>query len=94
MSKEAEILILQELRALRGEVSTMGAQLARLQSKVQRPDLVKYSIDEAAERLGIGRSTLYREIDAGRIETVKEKTRRFVTEQAVQSWERAQRRAA
>ena len=94
MSEEAEILILQELRALRGEVSTMGAQLARLQSKVQRPDLVKYSIDEAAERLGIGRSTLYREIDAGRIETVKEKTRRFVTEQAVQSWERAQRRAA
>lgn len=92
MSEETAIVVVQELRRLSEKVDTMGVQLARLVTKVQRPDLVKYSVDEACERMGIGRSKLYEEINAGRLESIKEGRRTFITEESVQSWERDQRR--
>lgn len=92
MSQETAIVVMQELRRLSEKVDTMGVQLARLVTKVQRPDLVKYSVDEACERMGIGRSKLYEEINAGRLESIKEGRRTFITEESVRSWERDQRR--
>ena len=94
MSDEAAIVILQEVRALTEKVEVMGRQLARLTTKVERPDLVKYAVDEAAERMGISRSKLYDEINAGRLEHIKEGRRTFITEEAVQSWERTLRRSS
>jgi excisionase family DNA binding protein len=41
------------------------------------------SIDEAAATLGIGRSTLYQELDAGRIRSLKVGRRRLVPSSAI-----------
>lgn len=92
MSDEAAIIILQEVRALREQVEGLTSEVSALRQKVRRPDLVKHSVDAAAERMGIGRSSVYREINAGRLDAIKEGRRTFITEEAVQSWERARRR--
>lgn len=69
----------------------LAAEVAELRFRVQRPDLVKYSIEEAAARLGRSRSSLYELMKAGEIVPVKERGRTFVTEEECQRWERAQR---
>lgn len=94
MSDEAVIVVLQEVRRLSDEVAGLRRELSRLTTKVQRPDLVKHSVDEACERIGLGRSKLYEEINAGRLDAIKEGRRTFITEESVQSWERAQRRTS
>ena len=92
MTDETAELILQEIRALGEKIEAMSAQIARLTAKIERPDLVKRNVNDAAKRLGISRSAVYREIKAGQLESVKERGRRFVTEEACQTWERRQRR--
>lgn len=69
----------------------LADEVARLRHRIQRPDLVKYSVEEAAARLGRSRSSLYELMKAGEIVPVKERGRTFVTEEEVQRWERAQR---
>ena len=41
------------------------------------------SVDEAADALGIGRSTLYRELSAGRLPSVKIGRRRLIPASAI-----------
>lgn len=49
-------------------------------------DRLAYPIPEAAEIIGIGRTTLYREIGLGRIATVAIGRRRLVTRQALEAY--------
>lgn len=47
---------------------------------------VAYSIPEAAELLGVGRTTLYAEVAAGRLATVTIGRRRLVTRDAIDAY--------
>lgn len=44
------------------------------------------TIDEAISSTRTSRATLYREINAGRLKTVKVGRRRYVTPQAIREW--------
>lgn len=66
-------------------------ELARLREHVERPDLVKYNVPDAAKRLGRSRSSLYELIKAGELVPVKERGRTYITEEEIQRWERSQR---
>lgn len=68
-----------ELAAVRGEVETLRAIVNRGRAK--------YSVAQACDRLGVGRSTLYRKVEAGELETVREGGRVFVTERACADYE-------
>ena len=45
-----------------------------------------YSVKEAAEGLGVGKSTLYRELDKGNIPSVKIGARRVIPRIAMKNW--------
>lgn len=45
-----------------------------------------YSVKEAAEGLGVGKSTLYREIEKGNIPSVRVGRRRVIPHHAMQEW--------
>lgn len=47
---------------------------------------VAFSITEAAELLGVGRTTLYNEVAAGRLPTVTIGRRRLITRTAVDAY--------
>ncbi len=47
---------------------------------------VGLSIDEIIRSTGLGRSSIYKEIAAGRLRTYKVGRRRFATPAALQSW--------
>ena len=79
MPPDVSAQILDELRAVREELTTLRALVNR--------DRTKYDLDAAADRLGVSRSTLYRRIDAGLVETVREGGRVFVTERACAAYE-------
>lgn len=57
-------------------------------------DRLAYTIPEAAQNIGIGRTTLYAEITAGNIETVTIGRRRLITRQALERYLQALSSAA
>src|SRR5690606_15706887 len=57
--EEAVVFLVQEVARLSRAVAGMSEQVSRLATKVERPDLVKHSVEEAAERLGRSRSSVY-----------------------------------
>lgn len=50
------------------------------------PDNLGNSIERSAERLGVGRTTMYQKIASGEIESVKIGRRRIVPEEALQAY--------
>lgn len=80
-----------EVARLARAVESMSEQVSRLTTKVERPDLVKHSIEEAARRLGRSRSSVYELIKAGELTPVRERGRTFLTEEECRRWERASR---
>jgi excisionase family DNA binding protein len=88
---DALVLLVQEFRRVASELDEVKRELSRLNTRVQRPDLQKYSVQEASARLRRSESTVWEMIKSGEIEAVKEKGRRYITEEAVQTWERKQR---
>lgn len=69
----------------------MSTELSLLATQVRRPDLVKYSVDQAVKRLSRSRSSLYELIRNGEINPVKERGRTYITEEEIQRWERMTR---
>jgi len=51
-----------------------------------------YSIGEAMRALGICRSTIYREINSGRLRTFRIGNRRFISPEALRAYVRARER--
>lgn len=49
-------------------------------------DKICYSITDAAALLSVGRRTLYREINAGHIATIKMGRRTLIPASAIQNW--------
>lgn len=72
-------------------VAPLADEVARLRSRVQRPDLQKYTVDEACERLKRSRSGVYDLMQRGELVPVKEAGRTYLTEEEIQRWERTQR---
>jgi excisionase family DNA binding protein len=71
-----EAAVAELVAALREEVAAAAAPAA------DAPDRL-LSINEAADALGIGRSTLYQEIDAGNLRSLKVGRRRLVPSSAI-----------
>jgi excisionase family DNA binding protein len=59
---------------------------------LRRPDRVKYTVLEAAERLGLSRSKVFELLKTQELQSVKESGRRLITEEMIERWEREQRR--
>lgn len=76
MSDRLAAAIAELVEALREELR------AEAESGPRTPDRL-YSIPEAAERMGIGRSLVYAEIAAGRLRSVKVGRRRLVPASAI-----------
>jgi excisionase family DNA binding protein len=74
MSARLDAALAELAAAIRDEV--------RLETASPPPDRL-YSIPEAAEFLGIGRSSLYREIGAGRVRSLRVGRRRLVAATAI-----------
>ena len=55
-------------------------------SEVVAPTPKAYSIAQAAQLLGIGRSTMYRELADGRITSIKCRKRRLIPAEALDAW--------
>lgn len=72
-------------------VSPLAEEIAELRGRLQRPDLVKYSVEEACERLKRSRSGVYDLMKKGELVPVKEAGRTYLTEEEIQRWERTQR---
>jgi excisionase family DNA binding protein len=90
--EEAVVYLVGEVYQLRRTVEVLAEQVSRLTTKVQRPDLQKYTVAEACDRLKLGHTKIYDLMNAGELEYVVEAGRRIITEEAVQSWERKNRR--
>jgi excisionase family DNA binding protein len=52
----------------------------------RRVEPVGLSIEEIVDATGLGRSSIYKEIAAGRLRTFKVGRRRFATPQALRQW--------
>ena len=78
-------------RIVEDAVAPLTDEVARLSDRVQRPDLVKYSVDEACARLKRSRSSVYNLVQRGELVPVKEAGRTYLTEEECQRWERTQR---
>ena len=58
-----------------------------MQNQASPPvDKFLLSIDEAIDATNTSRATIYREINSGRLKTVKLGRRRYVTPHAIQNW--------
>lgn len=84
-------LIAQIETLLDERITPLIDEIARLRTRIQRPDLQKYTIEESCERMKRSRSSIYAIIMAGEITPVKERGRTFLTEEEIQRWERTQR---
>jgi|MDTB01.1.fsa_nt_gb excisionase family DNA binding protein len=52
----------------------------------KRPAKLAYGIAEACKSVGLGRSTLYKEITAGRLQTFKVGTRTLIRSGDLENW--------
>ena len=77
--------------AVQCAVAPLIDEIAALRVRIQRPDLVKYSVDEACERLKRSRSGVYDLMKRGELVPLKEAGRTYLTEEEIQRWERTQR---
>lgn len=66
-------------------------EVSRLRVRVERPDLQKYTVDEACDRLKRSRSSVYDLMQRGSLVPIKEAGRTYITEEEIQRWERVQR---
>lgn len=84
-------LVQHAIRPVVDELDRVRAELRRMSARLERPDLQKYSVEEAAERLGRSRSGVYELIKLGELVPVRERGRTYLTEEECRRWERVQR---
>lgn len=60
--------------------------MPEIEQQPSEHDAFLLTIDEAISSTRTSRATLYREINAGRLKTVKVGRRRYVTPQAIREW--------
>ncbi len=70
----------------RDESSAEGRGTNRHERRASRHVALAYSVNDACHLLGIGRSTLYEEITAGRIKAVKCGTRTIIPASSAAAW--------
>lgn len=87
-----ELLLIQSLRA----AEAAAAECPKAKEPVSPPNLLPnklaYTINEAAEALGLGRSTLYKLINAGTLETIKIGNRTLILAESLQQIVRSNQR--
>ena len=60
--------------------------MAKKDPEVTSTEVTAYSVVQAARMLSIGRSSLYRELQAGNIASVKFRKRRLIPAVALRDW--------
>jgi transposase len=73
------------------QIGELTDEVSRLRQRIVRPDLEKYSVEEAAGRIKRSRSSVYELMKAGELVPVREAGRTYLTEEEIQRWERTQR---
>lgn len=93
--EEAIIYMASEIKRLTDTILGLQREVSRLSTKIEQPDRIKYTVGEACKRMKVGRSTIYKFMNAGELAyeevTIGESKKRRITETAVQSWERKNR---
>ena len=91
ISTDQQALVKALARVVAENVVPLADEIARLSTRLQRPDLQKYTVDEACIRLKRSRSSLYALFKSGELNRVNEQGRTYLTEEEIQRWERSQR---
>jgi excisionase family DNA binding protein len=90
--EEFEALLREVIEPLQSQIANLQEETRQLRLMLRRPDRVKYTVLEAAERLGLSRSKVFELLKTQELQSVKESGRRLITEEMIERWEREQRR--
>lgn len=86
---EALAVVVGELRGVRLELARLDGierELARLRDAVRRPERILYRPVEAARRLGVGKTMVYKLWNNGQLAFRKDNKGRYSTEAQIQAY--------
>ena len=83
---EALAIVVGELRGARLRLDGIERELARLRDAVRRPERILYRPVEAARRLGVGKTMVYKLWNNGQLAFRKDNKGRYSTEAQIQSY--------
>jgi excisionase family DNA binding protein len=83
--------LLSMVSTLSTSIDDLRIEVSTLSRKVQNPEYIKYTVDEACDRMKVSRQTFYRRVGDGVLDVFKEGGRTYTTEANVLRYERTMR---